>query len=587
MIASKVMKISVVIPTHNRRDSLGRMLPFVLCQYIPAEDYEVIVVVDGSTDGTAQLLQGLKPACSFRVIEQPNRGLAAARNAGWKVARSPLVLFLDDDIHCDAGLLQAHLRAHQDAPPAVVLGPVFTRIEGPGTLAGDWAKNLDWSQDIGPDLKLHWPRHAVVDANTSLPRSALELCAGYNEAFRNRENVDLALRLGKMGLSFRYAPEAIAYHLYNKSAGAIIQRDAALCGREEIILCRQHPDFRPYSALARLQEGNLVKRLIREAATRLAVSPEPWLRPAFWLAERLRSIPAAQRAGTGLLQARRGIVIFRNAVHQAGSWPVFRSEFGMRLPVLLYHNVGPRRHPEHQELTLSAGKFERQMRWLAAHRYTSITASDWLAWCREARPLPSKPVLITFDDGYADIGRYALPVLRRHGFRALVFVVTGQVGGTNSWDQAPMMTGEQIRGWADQGIEFGAHSRTHPDLRALSATELDYEIKASREDLREILGADVAAFAYPYGFHNQDVQRCASEAFQCAFSTEEGLNDLSTNPHLLRRTMVQPDDILPFLACRLRLGYSPAHRLRALIQVRARAKALWQRVRGWRVTSAS
>lgn len=242
-----------------------------------------------------------------------------------------------------------------------------------------------------------------------------------------------------------------------------------------------------------------------------------------------------------------------------------------RLPVLLYHHVGPARTNTYQSLTLSPARFERQVSWLARRGYAGVRPSDWLAYYRAGAPLPAKPVLLTFDDAYADLVDYALPVLRCYGFKAAVFVVTGQVGGTNAWDEARgsgthrLMTDEQIREWSTQGIEFGAHSRTHANLTNLADEELKEEIAGSGKDLASILGAMVISFAYPNGSYDKAVQNYVREAFPLAFTVEEGLNDLRTDPCLLRRTMVQPGDSLIDLACRVRLGWSPILHLRSSI----------------------
>src|SRR5215471_12914256 len=112
---SPTLKLSVVIPTYNRRELLSRTLQTVLHQHFPAEDYEVVVVVDGSTDGTIDMLRTFNPTCGFRVFNQPNRGQAAARNVGWKAALGELILFVDDDLMCDPTLLQEHTLAHDNS----------------------------------------------------------------------------------------------------------------------------------------------------------------------------------------------------------------------------------------------------------------------------------------------------------------------------------------------------------------------------------------------------------------------------------------------------------------------------------------
>ncbi len=124
--------ISVVVATYNRRAVLARTLPTLFAQDLPPGQYEVIVVVDGSTDGTAEWLRGLRPRQAFRVLEQPNLGPAAARNAGLAAARGGLILFLDDDILCGPTLLRTQSRRRTAPSPKRCLDPFsWLRRAGP------------------------------------------------------------------------------------------------------------------------------------------------------------------------------------------------------------------------------------------------------------------------------------------------------------------------------------------------------------------------------------------------------------------------------------------------------------------------
>ncbi len=106
------MRLSIIVPTRNRREVLTtRTLPALLGQQIRADEFEIIVVVDGATDVTATAVRELYPACSLIVIEQPGRGASSARNTGIKSARGELLLFVDDDIVCEPDLLTHHLDA--------------------------------------------------------------------------------------------------------------------------------------------------------------------------------------------------------------------------------------------------------------------------------------------------------------------------------------------------------------------------------------------------------------------------------------------------------------------------------------------
>lgn len=236
------------------------------------------------------------------------------------------------------------------------------------------------------------------------------------------------------------------------------------------------------------------------------------------------------------------------------------SESGLRCPAILYHHVGPLLPGTYPDLTVSPKQFEQQIRWLASKGYVGILPSDWIRCRREGASLPEKAILLTFDDAYDDTAQYALPILRRYGFGAVVFVVTGQLGGTNTWDEADgrgtlqLMTAEQIKYWAAQGIEFGAHSRTHPDLTRQSAEECAAEVAGSKSDLSALLGSPIASFAYPYGACNEAVCDVVRREFDLAFSVEEGMNSLRTDPHLLRRTYIGPGDSLMEFALIVRWG---------------------------------
>jgi peptidoglycan/xylan/chitin deacetylase (PgdA/CDA1 family)/glycosyltransferase involved in cell wall biosynthesis len=578
------LKLSVVIPTHNRREVLvSRTLPAVFEQDFPADEYEVIVVVDGSTDGTAEALHKLRPPCSLRVIEQPKRGPSAARNSGIQAAKGDLLLFLDDDIICGPHLLMQHVAAHADSEPAVVYGSISVAPDTPPSILK--YANVTWYQDYYGRIESHkglrWPEDVYLISNSSLPRATLVACGGFDENMPAKEDYELGLRLWKMGVPFRYLPSAVAYEFFVKGSGHFLHKDGKIYGRTEVLLCRKHAEYRLKSELARLGETAGWKRFLRQMLLRVPVSPAYLFTLPIWVCERLCRLPVMRQAGLRLLGRARGIVELRAAIKEAGSWKTFQSEFGRRLPVLLYHHVGPLRPGTVAGLTVSPQRFERQVRWLACRGYTGIRPSDWLRWRREGKGLPDKPVLLTFDDGYADLAEHAFPVLRRYGFGAGVFIVTGQLGGTNAWDEARgsathrLLAAEQVRFWDTQGIEFGAHSRTHADLTTLSAQQLTEEVMGSKDDLANLLGTRVASFVYPYGFYSQAVYDCVRGAFDLALIADdhqEGLNYLLTDPYLLRRTMVQTNDSWLDLECRARWGYNPLLNLRARLRLRSRLK---------------
>jgi peptidoglycan/xylan/chitin deacetylase (PgdA/CDA1 family)/glycosyltransferase involved in cell wall biosynthesis len=541
------VKISVVIPTYNRCAVLARTLDTLFAQDFPAEHYELIVAVDGSTDGTVEFLHGLKPACGLQVVaDSRNRGAAAARNSALRVAHGEVVLFIDDDILCDRALLKVHVAVHQGSRRRVVSGPVFMSGESPPTLATEkTARDGQWRDLIEHRIENDW--RLAAGANTSMSKELLDQCGWYDESLTSMyEDLDLHLRLLKMGAQFVYEPGAVTHTLYVKSTRALVE-DAASSGRRQVALSRREPSFRRHATISAIGHGSGWNRAVRKLAALSPFSPEPLLRAPCWIAERMSRDGRLRRLGMKLLDWRIAIVTWRASLAEAGSWEALIGDFGLRLPVLMHHKVTPLRSPG-DLYAVTPARFARQMARLARHGYVGIRPSDWLTWIREGKSLPHKPVLITFDDGYADNAEYALPVLRQYGFGAAVYMVTGQVGGTNAWDQAagvesqPLMTAEQIRYWADEGIEFGAHSRTHPDLTMLGEAQLEDEVAGSKQDLENLVGRAVLSFAYPYGCYNEAVQRCVAAHFALALSCEPGVNDLTTDPLLLRRHLVRDCD---------------------------------------------
>ncbi len=204
----------------------------------------------------------------------------------------------------------------------------------------------------------------------------------------------------------------------------------------------------------------------------------------------------------------------------------------------------------------------------------------------EGKPLPRKPILLTFDDGYADLAEYAFPVLQRFSFGAGAFIVTKWVGKVILWDEAlgpgthRCLGAEEIGQWARRGIEFGAHSRTHPHLSGLSESRMTEEIAGSRSDLEAILGTKVVSFAYPFGDYDNAALLATRQAFDLAFTCQEGRNERATQRHLLRRTMVPPKETLVEFALRVRLGRNPLAGPRQQLRLRSRARSALRRLGG-------
>ncbi|MER7207599.1 polysaccharide deacetylase family protein [Streptosporangium sp. NPDC000239] len=183
------------------------------------------------------------------------------------------------------------------------------------------------------------------------------------------------------------------------------------------------------------------------------------------------------------------------------------------MPILMYHSISDRPNPETKPLAVRPSVFADQLTYLKEHGFTPLTVADMVASLHRnnGRSLPERPVVVTFDDGYADFHSHALPVLERLGFPATVFLTSGWVRDAGE-DAAgrpldTMLTWSQAREAASCGIEIGGHSHSHPQLDQLPDDRLRQELRRNKALLEDRIGAPVATMAYPYGYSSGRVRR--------------------------------------------------------------------------------
>jgi peptidoglycan/xylan/chitin deacetylase (PgdA/CDA1 family) len=213
-----------------------------------------------------------------------------------------------------------------------------------------------------------------------------------------------------------------------------------------------------------------------------------------------------------------------------------------RVPILMYHAVAAEPNDATRALSVTPEAFAEQMALVADRGLTPLTTADLAARWRSGRPLPARPVLITFDDGYEGVHRHALPALTKHGFAATLFVSTGWLRGAYDTGAGldTMLDWPQVRELADAGVEIGGHSHTHPQLDQIDDRTLRAELTRCRDIVADELGALPVSFAYPYGYSSRRVRTAVREnGFAQALAVGNSLARRAQGPYALRRVTVR------------------------------------------------
>lgn len=205
------------------------------------------------------------------------------------------------------------------------------------------------------------------------------------------------------------------------------------------------------------------------------------------------------------------------------------------VPILMYHHIQSypgNNNPSSPSILVSPENFIAQLDWLVANNFQTINPSDLLT----QKKIAKKPIILTFDDGYQDAYDTTFPILKKYNFQATFYLIV------NNIDKPGFLTQAQILEMKMAGMNFGAHSLSHPDLTKITEQKAEQEIYASKKILERIISAPVADFCYPGGAVNQDVENIVvNSGYVTAVTTVNEINAGQVDPLRLNRLFIQND----------------------------------------------
>jgi GT2 family glycosyltransferase/peptidoglycan/xylan/chitin deacetylase (PgdA/CDA1 family) len=535
-------RFSVVIPTYERRETVLRTVSALGNQEFA--EFEVVVAVDGSTDGTAEGLRQLDTPFALKVVEQQNQGRAAAVNTGVAAAEGELLLILDDDMSADPRLLAEHDRSHREGADAVRGDLPLDPNSPPNLLSwgvGFWARTrCERLSAPGAEIRLD----DLLTGQMSVSRQTYDELDGFDVGFTRDglfggEDIDFGYRLLGAGKRVVFNPRAITYQYYDVGPAEYLRR-AQETGRSDWELVAKHPEL--------AERGQSHPRFTTRRS-RLLLEPFLRLPVAFsW----------ALRAGAGALvrsrlntpRLRRLFFAVRTLEYQRGRRAAQRSTASGSALVLAYHSLSDLRgDPVLAQYGIAPETFAAQLDMFAARGHRFVDLDLLLAAVEGRAPLPSKATLVTFDDAYADLLPAAAEILSARGIPAIVFAVSGQIGGNNEWDrhlgapELPLLDAAGLRALTAAGIEIGSHTVNHPQLTKVDTAAVEAELSDSAREIEAAGLPRPRTFAYPHGEWNPAIAAAAQAAgYSAAFTIDCGTVRAGSDRNALPRIEVLASD---------------------------------------------
>lgn len=241
------MKASVIIPTYEGAHRLAAILESLERQ--TQRDFEIIIVIDGSTDGSAEVVRKQKLTLGFRIIEQSNKGRGGARNAGARLANGSLLVFYDDDMLPEPDSLEKHTAFHDQHPNAILVGNVPQKIS---SFTNDFNQyrsqlSLAWVKPF-PDIATPMTKDTLfmTAANCSVEKNVFLNLQGFAEKLKDAEDKEFGIRAFKKNIPVFFDKQNIAWHDEALTCRTYIRRLRQYAAANKIVRTL-HPEFFPAS----------------------------------------------------------------------------------------------------------------------------------------------------------------------------------------------------------------------------------------------------------------------------------------------------------------------------------------------------
>ncbi len=570
-------KISIVIPTYNRCALLMGCLNSLEKQSVSHQDFEVIVVVDGSTDESINQLKNYSPTYSFKYLQQINKGPSTARNNGYSNANSELILFLDDDMITSFTFIHAHLEAHKDTANVLIQGriEIHESVKRTPFIKYDEALFKSYQNELSRTSEAV-SSDDVAGGNISIQKSILEFVGGFNvnmPGFRNTDG-ELAYRLEQKNIPIQFCNNAISYMTHVKDFDESMKGSYSY-GRSYVYTQTQYPETIWKFSPAANDRRSIVRNFMRHNFyfRQHQLWDIDWIPKLYYRLVGISEKIGLKPISKSLYRLSKDYNFWKGVFDEAkGRIDDFVPK---KIPILCYHNVSDVPNKAFRLYVLPVSKFEKQINWLKKNEYQTISLDDLYAYLTTGDPIPPKSIIITFDDGYAELKKTATPNLVSEGFHHIHFINSGKTGKTTDWvEKAPDLPilsdndiKEMLKVHGDL-VDFQAHGVNHLSCEKLENDAVLQEVEDCIKTLESVANRPIWYMAYPYGEYRKETPMIMKTLpLRCSFTVDQGRCKPGQNLHLLPRTEVFTNDFFIDFIFKVKYGWSPIASTRSKIKL--------------------
>jgi len=543
------MKVSIIIPTHNRVNSLITALNSLKDQVIGLP-YEIIVVVDGCEDETEKLLNADFPEIKL-VVYKKNVGAAIGLNGGAKIATGDILLFLDDDMEYQPMLVQSHIEMHKGGKYDVLIGnfplghlPTDSYFRN---VIFDWTEG--WQETFSENVSFY---NSLCSGHFSIKRALFEKVGMFDENFSRwgRKDSELGYRLIKAGAIFGYCRNAKAFQNYDKSPTGFLE-DFRFLGRADVEMFIKHPELKRTLLLSSFFQAPWLVQFLRVFAVRNKSFARMTLSMAAKAFDFIHLTGFKSKFVESIYWITADCFYWNGALKALGNAWQLKNLIGNSVPILMYHRISNKSDP----FCVSPDCFNEQMAFLKENGYRVLTLDTVINSFKNQKILPPKSVAITFDDGSIDFLE-AFEILKLHDFPVTLFV-TGSYADDNTTMDArdqlyPYLSKQQIKELATQGVSIQAHGYRHIKLGKVDQKEAEADVAAIKKWLNE-LGIAPQYFAYPSGSFNEHTKTILKKlGYQAGLTSISNLSSFDVELFEIPRINIEEGNIEDF---KFRLKY--------------------------------